>query len=149
MNLSLVVQATNFVLFMAFVMLTIEQHIQDITPATVFSFMAFLTQTLTNFVTYHTAENFTEHSLRFAQTIHESEWYKFPVYQQKMLRYTIERSQKVFVLQGSAIFNVNMELFGTVAHFTFSFTGFIINFFPQFFQASFKYYLMLRQLRKT
>lgn len=114
MNQPLFVQAMTFVLFMAFVMLTIEQNIQHITAATFFCFMAFFTQTLTNLVTYRTAETLTEFSLRFAQIVQENTWYNLPVNQQKMLRFTIGRSQKPCILKGSAIFTVNMELFANV-----------------------------------
>lgn len=110
------VQAINFVLFMAFVMLTIEQNIQHFTFVTFFCFIAFTTQTLTNFVTYRTAETFTEYSIRFAHIIHESFWYRLPVHQQKLLIFTIERAQKSFIFKGSGIFNVNMEVFANVIY---------------------------------
>lgn len=115
MSPALFVQSINFVLFTAFVMLTIEQNIQQITPATFFCFMSFFTQSMTNFVTYRTAETFTEHSLRFGHIIQESNWYELPIQQQKMLKFTIERAQKSFVFKGSAIFYVNMELFANVS----------------------------------
>lgn len=116
MSQPLFVQAMNFVLFMAFVMLTIEQNVQHITSATFFCFMAFFTQTLTNFVTYRTAETFTEHSIQFAQVIHESVWYRLPVNQQKILGLTIQRAQRSLVLMGSALFPINMEMFAKVIH---------------------------------
>lgn len=115
MSPALFVQAINFVLFMAFVMLTIEQNIQQITPATFFCFMSFLTQSMTNFVTYSTAEIFTEQSHRFGHIIHESIWYELPINQQKKLRFIFERTQKPFILKGSEIFRVNMELFANVS----------------------------------
>lgn len=115
MSPTLFVQAINFVLFMAFVMLTIEQNIRQITPATFFCFMSFFTQSMTNFVTYRTAETFTEHSHRFGHIVQESFWYELSVDQQKKLRFIIERAQKSFVLKGSAIFKVNMELFANVS----------------------------------
>lgn len=114
MNLPLFVQAINFVLFMAFVMLTIEQHVQHITSATFFCFMAFFTQTLTNFVTYRTAELFTEHSIGFGQVIHNSIWYELPVHQQKILRFIIQRAQRPLILKGTALFPINLEMFAKV-----------------------------------
>lgn len=114
MNLPLFVQAINFVLFMAFVMLTIEQNVQHITSATFFCFMAFFTQTLTNFVTYRTAETFTEYSIGFGYVIYDNIWYKLPVHQQKMLRFIIQRAQRPLVLKGSALFPINMEIFAKV-----------------------------------
>lgn len=110
----LFVQAINFVVFMAFVMLTIEQNIQQFSPVTVFCFIAFFTQTLTNFVTYRAADVFTTHSLRFACIIQESQWYNLPVHQQKMLLFTIQRAIKSFILNGFGIFHVNMEVFARV-----------------------------------
>lgn len=114
MSLPLFVQAINFVLFMAFVMLTIEQNVQDITSATFFCFMAFFTQTLTNFVTYRTADAFTEFSIGFGHVIYSNIWYKLPVNQQKMLRFVSERAQRPLVLKGSALFPINMEIFARV-----------------------------------
>lgn len=113
-SVPLFVQAINFVLFMAFVMLTIEQNIQQFSPVTVFCFIAFATQTLTNFVTYRTAEAFTTCSLRFTDIIHDSSWYVLPVNQQKKLVFVIQRAEKLFILKGSAIFHVNMEMFANV-----------------------------------
>lgn len=110
----LFVQALNFVIFMAFVMLTIEQNIQNFSPVTVFCFVGFSTQTLTNFVTYRTADAFTENSIRFAHIIQRSLWYRLPISQQKKLLFTTERAQKSFLLKGSGIFQVNMELFANV-----------------------------------
>lgn len=116
----LFVQALNFVIFMAFVMLTIEQNIQKISPVTFFCFVAFSTQTLTNFVTYRTAEAFTEKSIQFAHIIQRSLWYRLPVSHQKKLIFTIERAEKSFLLKGSAIFQVNMEVFANVSEFFFN-----------------------------
>lgn len=101
---------------MAFVMLTIEQNIQHFTSVTFFCFIAFLTQTLTNFVTYRTAELFLEYSLRFSRIIHASFWYRLQVNQQKLLLFTIKRADKSFILKGSAIVDVNMEVFANVIY---------------------------------
>lgn len=117
----LFVQALNFVIFMAFVMLTIEQNIQKFSPVTFFCFVAFSTQTLTNFVTYRTAETFTEKSIQFAHIIQKSFWYRLPVNHQKKLIFTIERAEKSFLLKGSAIFQVNMEVFANVSDYFFQF----------------------------
>lgn len=111
----LFVQAFNFVIFMAFVMLTIEQNIQNFSPVTIFCLVAFTTQTVTNFVTYSTAQAFTESSIEFAHIIQRSLWYRLPVHQQKKLIFTIERAEKSFLLKGAYIFQVNMEVFANVS----------------------------------
>lgn len=158
MSPSLFAQAINFVLFTAFVMLTIEQSIQHVTPATFFSLMSFCTQSLANFVTYRTAEKFTAQSLRFGHIIYNSNWSKWPVEQQKMMRFMIERTQKPFAFKGSALFNVNMELFAKVSHSLFALQWVCRRqmidcqfgtLFWQFVRSSFSYYLMLRQFRQT
>lgn len=101
---------------MAFVMLTIEQNIQNFTPVTFFCFVAFSTQTLTNFVTYRTAQAYTEHSINFAHIIQRSAWYRLPVKHQKKFIFTIKMATKSFLLKGSGIFEVNLGVFANVSN---------------------------------
>lgn len=115
--------------FIAFTLLSLDQGVQDLSFEIVLSLNCMFTQLLVNFIFSSYANNLTLCSVGIADIAYSSNWYELPLNQRNLILFVIQRSQKIFFLNGYHMFNCSMETF------------------QQLIRKSFSYFLLFRQLK--
>lgn len=101
-------------IFIAFILSSIDQNLQNISYDVVISLFSLSLQILLNFATCKCAQSVQSRSLEVAEMVYDSLWYRLPCSQQKMIAFIIERAQKPFYFRGYQIFTCSLHTFLTV-----------------------------------
>lgn len=104
----------DFVIFIAFGLLSLDQGVQDLSFEIVLSMDCLLTQILLTFIFSSYADNLTLCSSNVANSAYGSLWYKLPLSQRSLNLMIIRRSQRTFYLNGFKMFFCSMQTFQEV-----------------------------------
>lgn len=107
-------QLTVFAAFIAFILLSIDQNGLHINMDFMFSVNCLMSQSLLNFVSCFYGGNITVKLFDMGYDVYTSNWYRFPLADQKSIQRIIQRSQIRYRLMGFKIFTCSMETFLTV-----------------------------------
>lgn len=117
-------------IFLAIILLSIEQNRQGITNDVIINFFCLLLEILLNFTSCSYAQTLTTRSLEVADDFYNVFWYKLPCDQQLMILQAVQQAQQPFYLQGYKMFTCSMETFLAVMKIQFlpKTNEFVINF---------------------
>lgn len=104
-------QLTVFAAFIAFILLSIAQNGLNLNMDFMFSMNCMASQSLLNFVSCFYGGNITVQFYEMGNVVYTTNWYRFPLSDQKSVRRVIERSQIRYCLMGFKIFTCSMETF--------------------------------------
>lgn len=111
---SLFFQMMICAVFIAFILSSLNDNLQNIQFEMVINLFSLLLELLLNYFSCAYAHSVTSHAMEVAETTYMSGWYRLPVAQQKIVQFMIFRAQEPFYLKGYQIFTCSMETFAAV-----------------------------------
>lgn len=102
--------------FIAFVLSSLDENLQNISFEVVINLFSLLLELLLNYFSCAYAHSVTSHAVEIAEVAYMSNWYRLSMEQQKIVQFIIIRAQKPFYLKGYKIFICSMETFLAVSY---------------------------------
>lgn len=110
-------QLLLFVLFLALILLSIDQNLEQMDINAILSVNCLISQATFNTLSSYFSDKVRSRSADIAWIVYDTRWYQMPMRQQVFVQWIARRAQKPFVITGAKIISSSMETMAKVCIF--------------------------------